>query len=116
MDRVGLQVSIVTDEDIGWPEEPTPAAVRADRDRRRRIIRSNYTDEEDDCEDFDDGVEAARNAFSTAARAWATRNAGSEQPARTTDDHEIDNEKVTKVRFTIREGKNRVTMKFEPHL
>jgi len=104
----GMRVTMTNDDDVHWPEEPSTAAVIADRQRRTRNMRM----EDEDINGWDPRYRSAYSRLRRGPRPEAQRS-GTETPEQIAD---IGNKEsgVTKVRFQIKQGKNKVAIKFDP--
>lgn len=101
MDNGGSGVAVLSDEDIGWPEEPTSAAVEADRQRRERV--SQY---EEEGLGTDLRFRARRPPRLDMPHAWAEQSAEEDQEKTTNG--------LVRVRFQMKSGKSQAAIVFDP--
>lgn len=110
----GMRITMDQSEDVNWPEEPTTAAVLADRQRRERHARD---------EDFESDRSSQEPPWDSRFRTpfhRLRRGIRHARDIRAVYPHAVGDSKkplskdVTQVRFSIEHGKNKVAIKFDP--
>ena len=103
----GMRITVLNDDDeVAWPEEPTTAAVLADRQRRTRSM----LEEEEDEVGWDPRYRSSYSRLRRGPRPEAQRPRA--QP--TTGRSSGRPSGVTSARFRIGPGKNKVAIHFNP--
>lgn len=106
----GAHVVLLTDDEINWPEDPTTAAVLADRHRRERTVHL-----------MDSGIVPGWNSrFQSAytrlqrGRRTAQQPHGDAGQMTSPQFEQSRNDGVTRARFQIEDSKHKVAIKFDP--
>lgn len=99
---------VFTDDEIDWPEDPSTAAVLADRQRRERTMAID-----DDMYGLDSRYRPAYARLQRGRRAiYQAKECRESLPSPQLDQKR--NDSVTRARFKIEEGKHKVGIRFEP--
>jgi len=104
----GHHISLLDDEVVRWPEEPTRSDVLADRHRRELRMRQ----EEEDAQGWDPRFRSSRySRFRGSSRALRSPRAA---PSRRSSVPAPSASTVVKAQFHIRSNKHKVAIKFDP--
>jgi len=113
----GMRVTVRSDEDIEWPEEPTSSDVLDDRQRRQRSMRGH---DEEDAYGFDPrfhtayGRRTRYGQLRRGIRPTEPRRSVADDPVEEAQEQTSVSREVTRARFHIKNGKNKVAITFDP--
>ncbi|PNS15864.1 hypothetical protein CAC42_4316 [Sphaceloma murrayae] len=108
----GMRVIVDHEERIEWPEEPTTAAVLADRQRRERHARDGELEsDEEHSRAWDPRY---TTAFNRLRRGIRLPRDLPQDPSAVAAARKTPTNDVTQVRFSMQHGKSRVAIKFDP--
>lgn len=103
-----MQIVVLTDDEINLPEDPTTAAVLADRERRERSMAVD----DDDMYGWDSRYRTAHTRLRQRSFFPQRKERGETLPSPQFD--QARNDGVTRARFQIKDGKHKVAIKFDP--
>ncbi|KAF2152988.1 hypothetical protein K461DRAFT_132402 [Myriangium duriaei CBS 260.36] len=108
----GFRVTMDYEHEVGWPEDPTSEVVLSDRARRQDVRRRDETVDSLDSGPWDTRFSSTWSRLRRGPRqsSGQTRSCG----VQTGDASKQVSKDVTQVRFQIKEGKNKVAIKFDP--
>lgn len=101
---VGTHIAVLSDDEITWPEESTPADVLIDRQRRERTMQFD----EEERHAWDPRLSRLRRGLRP------TQSATAEKGPETAEEQISRGDSVVQARFHIKNGKNMVAIKFDP--
>ncbi|PSK55773.1 hypothetical protein B9Z65_4651 [Elsinoe australis] len=109
----GMRVNIDHSGEINWPEEPTTAAVLADRQRRERHARDeDFESDDEHSRAWDPRFRTTFNRLRRGVR--LPRDIPRNPPSQSSSSRKPAVKDVTQVRFSMQHGKDRVAIEFVP--